>query len=123
MDKKIKKVNTQEIAKRFKKYTEATQLSGIQLSKKWDISSSTINNALQGKNLPGVKILLPLAEEGINTNWLLVGEGPMYYSELRSLTEAEQIIRDKLTETEDQLKEAKETIRILKNHIALLEQQ
>jgi hypothetical protein len=42
-----------------------------------DIPQTSLNNIVTGRTKPSYKILLPLAEAGLNINWLLTGEGQM----------------------------------------------
>jgi len=53
-------------------------------------SAGQIGQVERGRNLPTGELLTALAKRGINVNWILTGEGPMWHATLVRLSEPVQ---------------------------------
>lgn len=52
-------------------------------SEKFGVSVRTLENNERGRNEPGASLFLPFAALGVNTNWLLTGEGQMLLADMK----------------------------------------
>lgn len=65
------------VSERLKEFVFFSKKSATQLSKELGVTQSAFNKAIKGDVMPSSKILIPLAQIGVNINWLLLGEGDM----------------------------------------------
>ncbi|BDS12770.1 helix-turn-helix domain-containing protein [Aureispira anguillae] len=65
------------IQERFKLFLEHKDKNPTQLAKEINVNQKTLDNLSKGKAKPSSTVLIPLAELGLNINWLLIGEGKM----------------------------------------------
>jgi len=72
------------LAVRLKKIMNDNKLNIKEFSLKCQIPYRTLQSYLSGEKMPGVGPIVKIgASFGINLNWLLAGEGPMYQNETR----------------------------------------
>src|SRR5258706_12336164 len=68
------------IGKRLKEFARS-KFSGVaQMERAIDRGVNFFGPYIDGKSKPGSEILRLLAEQGLNVNWLLTGDGSMYTS-------------------------------------------
>ena len=65
------------ISERLKLYLFHSKKNTTQLADELGVTQSAFNRIVKGDGLPSSKVLTPLAEMGLNINWLLVGAGEM----------------------------------------------
>lgn len=80
-------------------------LNPTSLSKRLNLSQTSIQKNIEGKSLPSSKILIPLGEKlGVSIDWLLFGKGTMFLPDVdnQSLIEInEAIIKYKVSPSID----------------------
>lgn len=76
---KDREIKENKPAKRFKAIREALNLSQSELAKAIGIGQTNVSRIERGdsKGMPSSKVLMYLAEEGFNLNWLATGKGEM----------------------------------------------
>ena len=67
-----------QIKIRFKHYLAYIGKNETALAKEINVAQSTLNRVAQGIGLPTSTLLIPLAQNGVNINWLLLGVGKMF---------------------------------------------
>ena len=65
------------ISERLKVLLFSQKKNVKQLAKEINVTQSALNKVARGEAMPSSKVLIPLAEIGVNINWLLVGAGEM----------------------------------------------
>jgi len=77
------------------------------------ISITTINNYFTGYSRPGIDFLLLLANKGINVNWFLTGNGPVFvnYPENAIYSPEEQVFLYTLETEEEGVTNKEEAIK------------
>jgi transcriptional regulator with XRE-family HTH domain len=70
------------IGERMKAVRNHLGLTQADFAKLVGASKPGIQDNESGKNMPGGKVLKGLSANGVNTNWLLTGEGPMLLADL-----------------------------------------
>lgn len=76
------------ISDRLKEVRTKLELTQPAAASKFNIPLSTWKQYEKGPSEPGSGALRGLAEEGININWLLTGQGPMLLADLAPKSEA-----------------------------------
>jgi len=86
------------IAERLKTYLFYSKKNVTQLAEEIKVTQSALNRVVKGEVLPSSKVLTPLAEMGININWLLIGAGEMMQEGYQSNKDGNTVINNsKLT--------------------------
>jgi transcriptional regulator with XRE-family HTH domain len=86
------------ISERLKLYLFYSKKNVTQLAEELGVTQSAFNRIVKGDGLPSSKVLTPLAEMGLNINWLLIGAGEMMQEGYRSNKDGNMIISNsKLT--------------------------
>lgn len=86
------------IAERLKTYLFYSKKNVTQLAEEIKVTQSALNRVVKGEVLPSSKVLTPLAEMGININWLLIGAGEMMQEGFQSTKDGNTVINNsKLT--------------------------
>ncbi|MGH1336043.1 MAG: hypothetical protein ACRBFS_07930 [Aureispira sp.] len=65
------------VNKRLKAYLDHKEKNVSQIARELGVPNTTLNNVISGRSKPGWKVCKPLAEDGVNLHWLILGEGPM----------------------------------------------
>ncbi|WMX15910.1 helix-turn-helix domain-containing protein [Aureispira sp. CCB-E] len=127
------------ISERLKLYLFYSKKNVTQLADELGVTQSAFNRIVKGDGLPSSKVLTPLAEMGININWLLIGAGEMMQEGYQPNKDGNTIINNsKLTnsnntntgdntviqsENDSKLKELKAEIKSLKVEIKSLKKE
>jgi len=80
-----KKARQQEVGSRLRTFREESGFSFAQLEGLSGVPISTLKKVEGGHSLPGGETLIGLLNAGINSNWLLSGQGRMTIKGLRGL--------------------------------------
>jgi len=84
------------VHERLREYFFYSKTTATELAKEIDISQSSLNNVVNGNNLPSSKLLIELAtKKNLSIDWLLLGEGEM----LRKRRQGGQNVTTKLSLT------------------------
>jgi len=76
------------VHERFREYFFYSKTTATELAKEIDISQSTLNNVVNGNNLPSAKLLIELAtKKNLSIDWLLLGEGEMFRKKIEDIQE------------------------------------
>lgn len=65
------------VSERLSTYIKTTKKSVTQLARDMDMPQTTLNNIVTGRTKPSYKVLIPLANAGLDVHWLLTGQGSM----------------------------------------------
>lgn len=66
------------VSERLREYLFISKKNVKQLAGEINVSQASLNNVVNGKNLPSSNLLIRLATtKGISINWILLGEGHM----------------------------------------------
>lgn len=115
------------ISERIKEYLFFSKKNTTELAKEINVSQSALNNVVRGASLPGAKILLPLAEQGISIDWLLTGRGEMLKEQVTTTVNKGDIrtsdsyikeikyLKKTIERLEDQIKDKQQIINLLMN--------
>ncbi|BDS12973.1 helix-turn-helix domain-containing protein [Aureispira anguillae] len=93
------------ISERFKLILFLEEKNVKQLASEINVTQSALNKVVRGEAMPSSKILIPLAQRGINVNWLLIGKGDTKQEskENRNLSLNKDTLRKRLTPEELEL--------------------
>lgn len=69
------------LSNRIDKVCEVYRLNYKRLAENLGVSSTAIYSIINGKSEPGAKILIGLEELGVNSSWVLTGNGEMLKNE------------------------------------------
>ena len=74
------------VHERLRKYFFYSKTTATELAKEIDISQSSLNNVVNGNNLPSSKLLIELAsKKNLSIDWLLLGEGEMLRKKIQEV--------------------------------------
>lgn len=74
------------VHERLREYFFYSKTTATELAKEIDISQSSLNNVVNGNNLPSSKLLIELAsKKNLSINWLLLGDGKMFREKTRKV--------------------------------------
>jgi transcriptional regulator with XRE-family HTH domain len=73
----IRQTPQMPVSDRLKLFLLHLKKNASQLAEEINVTQSAFNRVVKGDGLPSSKILIPLAELGLNINWLLIGDGEM----------------------------------------------
>lgn len=69
-----------DLHERFKQVVSQSGKNQKELAELCDVTHQYFSQAINGRHVPSLKVLTPLAKEtGVNLHWLLTGEGEMYF--------------------------------------------
>lgn len=75
-------IDTEETGQRLKQFRNSQNVTISELSEKTGLSKGMISETETGKNKPSPNLMLALLDiYGLNLNWLLTGEGEMFFDE------------------------------------------
>lgn len=79
------------VSERLREYLFISKKNVKQLAGEISVSQASLNNVVNGKNLPSSNLLIRLATtKGISINWILLGEGNMMRHDEDDVTTARQ---------------------------------
>jgi transcriptional regulator with XRE-family HTH domain len=85
------------VSERLREYLYISKKNVKQLAGEINVSQASLNNVVNGKNLPSSNLLIRLAStKGININWVLLGEGNMMRHEEEQSNTAQHLPLDKV---------------------------
>jgi len=74
------------VHERLREYFFYSKITATELAKEIDISQSSLNNVVNGNNLPSSKLLIELAtKKNLSIDWLLLGEGEMLRNKIQEV--------------------------------------
>lgn len=107
-----------DISERLKYFLEKEKENPSSLSKKIGMSQTSINSAINGRNLPGTRLLLAIKEykPNVDMNWFLFGHGSM-------LLGSQDIKQEVIEEYKDNTRILKEMIQYKDKEIEALKKE
>ncbi len=85
------------VSERLREYLFISKKNVKQLAGEIDVSQASLNNVVNGKNLPSSNLLIRLATtKGISINWVLLGEGSMMREEEELPSNSQHLPLDKV---------------------------
>ncbi|MFK7798059.1 MAG: helix-turn-helix transcriptional regulator [Aureispira sp.] len=85
------------VSERLREYLFISKKNVKQLAGEINVSQASLNNVVNGKNLPSSNLLIRLATtKGISINWVLLGEGNMMRHEEEGTPTKQHLPLDKV---------------------------